>query len=50
MDKLDLRKKYDIKDLTKIINELIEENKQLKKELHRKVDYWEYRRDPIFYD
>ena len=49
MDKLDLRKKYDYKDLVKIINKLIEENNQLKKELGQKVDYSEYRRDPIFY-
>ena len=48
MDKLDLRKKYDYKDLVKIINNLIEENNQLKKELSQKVDYSEYRRDPIF--
>lgn len=49
MDKLDLRKNYDNKDLVKIINKLIEENNQLKKELGQKVDYSEYRRDPIFY-
>lgn len=48
MDKLDLRKKYDYKDLVKIINNLIEENNQLKKELSQKVDYSEYRCDPIF--
>jgi len=48
MDKLDLRKKYDCKDLVKIINKLIEENNQLKKELSQKVDYSEYRHDPIF--
>lgn len=39
MDKLDLRKKYDCKELAKIINELIEENKKLKAEIDRKVDY-----------
>lgn len=50
MDKLDLRKNYDNKDLVKIINKLIEENNQLKKELNQKVNYNEYRRDPIFYD
>ena len=31
MDKLDLRKKYDCKDLAKIINKLIEENIRLQK-------------------
>ena len=49
MEKLDLRKNYDNKDLAKIINKLIEENNQLRKELGQKVDYSEYRRDPIFY-
>ena len=50
MKKLDLRKKYDQKDLLRIINELIEENKELKRELGRKVDCWDYRADPIYYD
>lgn len=50
MDKLDLRKKYDCKDLAKIINKLIEENIRLQKELNQKIDYYEYRRDPIFYN
>ena len=48
MDKLDLRKKYDNKDLAKIINKLIEENNQLRKELNEKVDYRNY--SPYFYD
>ena len=50
MEKLDLRKNYNNKDLVKIINKLIEENNQLQKELNQKVDCNEYRRDPIFYD
>ena len=48
MDKLDLRKKYDYKDLAKIINKLIEENNQLRKELNEKVDYSHL--SPYFYD
>ena len=43
MKKLDLRKKYDQKDLLRIINELIEENKELKRELGRKIDWESYR-------
>lgn len=49
MNKLDLRKKHDCKDLAKIINELIEENNQLHKELKKKVDYYEYIRDVTMY-
>ena len=47
MEKLDLRKNYDNKDLVKIINKLIEENNQLQKELNQKVDYNEYRCEMI---
>lgn len=43
MKKLDLRKKYDQKDLLRIINELIKENKELKRELGQKVDWDVYR-------
>ena len=51
MKKLDLRKKYDQKDLLRIINELIEENKELKRELGRKVDWEAYRIfDPLCCD
>ena len=51
MKKLDLRKKYDQKDLLRIINELIEENKELKREIGRKVDWETYRSfDPVCCD
>jgi len=47
MDKLDLHKKYNYKDLIKIINKLIKENNKLQREINHKVDYDKYREDII---
>ena len=47
MEKL---KNYNCKELARVINELIEQNKELKRELGYKVGYDEYRQDPIGYE
>ena len=50
MEHLDLRKNYDSKELARAINEVMKEIEELKAAINQKVDYPEYRFDPIFYD
>lgn len=50
MEHLDLRKNYDSKELARVINDLMKEIEELKAAINQKVDYSEYRFDPIFYD
>lgn len=57
MEHLDLRKNYDSKELARAINEVMKEIEKIRTEIeelkaaiNQKVDYSEYRFDPIFYD